>query len=303
MIRAVTVKNYRGEELRMELTNPERSGFIITAIDGLGPVKANINSTECANADGARYNSARLSYRNITMHLTMYPYGNIENLRQKTYKYFPIKQKVNLEIETDNRICVTEGYVEANEPDIFSSQESTNISIMCPYPYFYSGDDDATSVAHFGSDEGFEFPFSNESLDTPKLSFAGIVSGGRYPVVYDGDSNPGVIIHIFARGSVVNPGVKSVTLNKTITISSSKLTSLTGSGVLAGDEFVISTIRGNKYATLIRNGESINILSCLGQNAGWFWLVNGKNMFSVSGTGDISLLRVWVEYKKLYEGI
>ena len=38
MIKSVTVTNYLGESLKMELTNPYDSGIAITDITGIGPV-------------------------------------------------------------------------------------------------------------------------------------------------------------------------------------------------------------------------------------------------------------------------
>ena len=46
MIRAVTVTNYLGESKRFELAFPEESGFAVQSISGLGPSKADINTTE-----------------------------------------------------------------------------------------------------------------------------------------------------------------------------------------------------------------------------------------------------------------
>ena len=65
MIRSVTVTNYLGDSKVLELANPEPSGFVIASIEGLGPVKSNINTTDLASNDGALYNSARLETRNI----------------------------------------------------------------------------------------------------------------------------------------------------------------------------------------------------------------------------------------------
>ena len=42
MIKSVTVTNYLGEKLKMELARPEESGFAITQIKGLGPQKSTI---------------------------------------------------------------------------------------------------------------------------------------------------------------------------------------------------------------------------------------------------------------------
>lgn len=76
MIKSVTVTNYLGESLKMELTNPYDSGIAITDITGIGPGKADINVTELTSSDGSLYNSARLGTRNIVMTLRfMIPNG------------------------------------------------------------------------------------------------------------------------------------------------------------------------------------------------------------------------------------
>jgi hypothetical protein len=65
MIKSVTVTNYLGESIKMELGFPEKSGFLIQNIDGLGPGKATINLTQFATSDGSLFNSAKLNERNI----------------------------------------------------------------------------------------------------------------------------------------------------------------------------------------------------------------------------------------------
>ena len=59
MIQSVTVTNPKGESLKLVLRAPESSGLIIQEISGLGPSKANINSTELATMDGSIFASAR----------------------------------------------------------------------------------------------------------------------------------------------------------------------------------------------------------------------------------------------------
>ena len=130
MIKSVTVTNYLGESLKMELTNPYDSGIAITDITGIGPGKADINVTELTSSDGSLYNSARLGTRNIVMTLRFMIAPDIETVRQKSYKYFPIKKELILTFETDNRSCYIAGYVESNEPVIFDENEYTQISII-----------------------------------------------------------------------------------------------------------------------------------------------------------------------------
>lgn len=166
MIKKVTVINYLGESLEMPMDRPQLSGFAICSIGGLGPVKANVNVTELATDDGAVYNSARAETRNITLSLKFMDYighGSAEDIRLLSYKYFPLKKPLTLIIETDNRIASITGYVESNEPDIFSADERTNISILCPDPWFYDADGDGNKETRFNGIENlFEFPVENE---------------------------------------------------------------------------------------------------------------------------------------------
>ena len=116
MIRSITIRNHLGNSVKLELTRPDLSGFIIKSIDGLGPTKANINTTDIATNDGSIFNSSRLDKRNITLNLEFFQTDteSIEDIRQKTYKYFPINQQVYMTVETDNHTLETEGYQNGN---------------------------------------------------------------------------------------------------------------------------------------------------------------------------------------------
>lgn len=69
MLRAVTVTNFKGESLRIELSKPEDSGLIIYNITGIGSPTVSINTTDMATVDGGRFNSARAQVRNIVFTL------------------------------------------------------------------------------------------------------------------------------------------------------------------------------------------------------------------------------------------
>ena len=60
MIRTITVKNYLGDSIKLNLARPEESGFVVKSITGLGPGKATVNTTEVATNDGGLFNSARM---------------------------------------------------------------------------------------------------------------------------------------------------------------------------------------------------------------------------------------------------
>ena len=202
MIKSVTITNYLGESITLELKRPGTSGFYIESIEGLGPNKANINVVERATVDGAYYTSAHTTARNIILTLGFMFSNDIEEVRHKSYKYFPLKKRLSLVIETDTRTCEIYGYVESNEPDIFSDRERTQISIICPDPYFYSVGTGSKTVTIFsGTEPVFEFPFSNESLTDKNIIFGDIQTNETKTVFYSGDVEIGITIHIHATGN------------------------------------------------------------------------------------------------------
>lgn len=307
MIYSLAVTNFLGDRIRLELGKPENTGFLIKSITGLGPVKANVNTTEVATNDGSMFNSARLSQRNIVIQMVFVNsiYGeDIEEIRQKSYKYFPIKKNVELVIETDNRYVRTTGYIESNEPDIFSKQEGTQISIICPDPYFYSASEDGNNVTDFYSiDPMFEFPFSNESLSDPLLVFGEIQIKTEGVITYSGDSEIGVMIYIHAIGPAEHINIYNTETREVMTIDTVKLEKLTGRGLIAGDDIIINTLKGEKSITLIRSGVSYNILNCLDKNTDWFTLVKGDNIFAFTADSGVTNLQFRIENKVIYEGV
>lgn len=307
MIYSIVVTNYLGDRIKLELGKPDVSGFLIKSITGLGPAKANVNTTEVSTNDGSLFNSARLSQRDIVLDMVFINtvYGeSIEDLRQKSYKYFPLKKSVELTIETDNRYVKTTGYVESNEPNIFSSQEGTQISIICPDPYFYSAGEDGNNVTNFYSiDPMFEFPFSNESLDEPLLVFGEIQIKTEGVITYHGDSEIGVMIYIHAIGPATNINIYNTETREVMRINTEKISSLTGKGIVASDDIVINTAKGEKSITLIREGVSYNILNCLDKNTDWFTLAKGDNIFAFTADSGVTNLHFRVENKVIYEGV
>lgn len=307
MIYSIVVTNYLGDRIKLELGKPDVSGFLIKSITGLGPAKANVNTTEVSTNDGSLFNSARLSQRNIVLDMVFINtvYGeSIEDLRQKSYKYFPLKKSVELTIETDNRYVKTTGYVESNEPNIFSSQEGTQISIICPDPYFYSAGEDGNNVTNFYTiDPMFEFPFSNESLDEPLLVFGEIQIKTEGVITYYGDSEIGVMIYIHAIGPATNINIYNTETREVMRINTDKISSLTGKGIVASDDIVINTAKGEKSITLIREGVSYNILNCLDKNTDWFTLAKGDNIFAFTADSGVTNLQFRVENKVIYEGV
>lgn len=301
MIRAVGVTNFKGEYLRMELTRPEKTGFAIYNIEGIGGGTADINTTDITTGDGARYNSARAQKRNIVIYIKLLDLPDVETNRHKTYRYFPVKKPLTLEFETDNRTLQITGYVESNNPIIFSSQEYTQISILCPDPYFY--DRSSSTSAFSGVTPMFSFPFSNESLTEKLIEFGSIRVDDRAIIDYKGDADSGVLITIHAMDAAENITIYNVDTREMMSISTDKIRTITGSPFTKGDDIIISTVNGNKYVKLLREGIYTNIIGALNKNADWFVLTAGANIFTFTADSGANNLMITFSYRNAYEGV
>lgn len=167
MLQSVIVQNFKGETLEMELRHPEKTGLLIYNIEGIGGATGSINTSDTATGDGSWYNSARVDTRNITLSLKLMnlPDQSVEESRHVMYRYFPIKKQVRLTFITDRRSMYIDGYVESNETPIFSNQENTQVSVVCPDPMFYALD--GSHAAFDTASSLFEFPFCDDSVVFP----------------------------------------------------------------------------------------------------------------------------------------
>lgn len=295
MIKSVTVTNYLGDSLKLELARPEKSGFVIKSITGLGPGKAAINTTEVSTTDGALFNSSRLPSRNIVISLAFLWKKTIEDVRLLSYKYFPIKKNVTLLIETDNRKAEIQGYVETNEPTIFSNSEGSEISIICPNPYFYSaGEDGETLTVFSGVEPAFEFPFCNDSLTEPLLEMSIIQNQTEKTIVYEGDADIGMTITIHAIGEASNITIHNIYTRESMHINTS---------MVAGDDIIINTVKGHKSISRVRGGEITNILNCLSKDSDWFQLIKGDNLFAYTADSGAENLQFKITNRVVYEGV
>jgi hypothetical protein len=161
MIKEIVVTNASGESLPMSLTTPDSAGFIVLGVEGLDPGKSVINVRDNASTDGSTFNSAKDPTRNIVISLLFLEgMSTIEAARLRTYRYFPNKSRVRIDVTTDADTYYIYGYVESNEVAIFSKNEGCVISILCPSPYFKTADGTRSGTVE-GVIPLFHFPFAN----------------------------------------------------------------------------------------------------------------------------------------------
>lgn len=354
MIRSVTITNFAGEAITIELTNPWEHDLAITNIDGIGPAEATINTTDYASTDGSFFNSARVENRNIV--ISIKPLGNVEHNRHVIYDYFPTKKPVTLLITADEREVEITGYVEHNEVNIFDSFETAQISIICPNPFFHTPGDGINEIFS-GIDAEFEFPTVDAYVDhmttilpaenkrglysiqyetdnrtvpywdhngwycypwdfskvhgTPpnpatvdkRILFGEILKLTEKIIVYEGEADTGMVMTFHAIGGVHNLMIYNGDTREVMYISSELIEDITGHDIQYGDDITISTVVGDKYATLYREGTTYNILNAINIDADWMQIHKGENRFIYAAEQGVDMLECSFNYYALYDGV
>ena len=290
----------RSESLELVLADPDSSGLAITKITGIGEPDADINITEMAGSDFGAFNSARYTKRNVVLSIKYWG-DDIEASRIKCNKYFPTKKMIKLRFVTDYRDCYLSGYVEKNDPDIFSKASSCQISIVCPDRYFYSEDLITTDFSHL--EPRFFFPFCDGNED--EIEFGELIVEKEKSLYYEGDGETGLTIELHALGIVKGFVLYNSNTNEQIGIDDTALATITGSGIVERDTIVINTRKGQKSVVLVRDGITTNIINALIKNPrpSWFELSAGDNVLAYTATeGEYDLI-LNMYHRNTYKGI
>lgn len=329
MIRSLVVTNPRKKSIEMTLAYPEKSGFAIKSIDGLGPPKNNINTSYAYTIDGSVYNSSTTQNRNIVIDLILLPHPTIEYSRKQLYYIFERDTKIKMEIITDLDTYAITGYVESIEPNIFSDQESATISVICPNPWFESSK--GLELCSNGVMPKFEFEFSN-AAGTKSLIF-GEVLANDYSVTYEGiDTGIDLDIIVKQKSSKIKIRFKNSEtfdnnsesyIYKSLIINTSKLNDILGydpsnasSGRTGQYVLKLCTVKGKKSLMFATHyppdwpgatpslPEYTNVFACVDMQSDWPYVAKGENSISIvedsSNEPDIST-KIVITPK--YEGI
>lgn len=116
----------------------------------------------------------------------------------------------------------------------------------------------------------------------------------RKNIINAGEVDTGMLIELFAIGTVVNPVIYDV-LNRThIKLEFT---------MEANDIIYINTNSGNKSITLLRDGVESNIISYLSYSSKWLTLNTGDNVFTYDAESGVSNIKLTFRTLALYGGV
>lgn len=277
------IKNPTGEVLNLSTS----SKYTLYKITGLQPPASAVNTSNNATSDGVTVNSVRVDKRNLVLYIALE--SDVEQSRLQLYRYFPLKKTITVYFKHGSRDVYIEGTVELIEVDHFSSKQVAQISIICPKPYFKAVND---LITYFSDVSAlFQFPFSVSKVG---MEISAITTNVRKSIINAGDVASGIIIDLYAIGTVVNPILYDVFKRTHIKLMFT---------MEAGDHVIINTNHGEKSITLVRAGESTNIMGYMFPDSSWLTLEAGDNVFTYDCESGNSNLQITFTTPVLYGGV
>lgn len=250
------------------------SGYVVGAIEGLAPGRAILSTSTFSSIDGVAFHSARRDQRDIRIRIEFESnprFDDVENLRNNLYRYFQLKQEVELEfVRSTGTSPRIRGRVESVESVFFAQNPAVDIQVVCFDPYFY----DATPTV---------------------LNLNTTSSTATTEVDYAGSAPTGVKLTITPPRTISDLTL-SVTSNYGRTISL-----VFNAGINANQTLTITTHPGNKTASRRVGGTVSSILYGVSPSSFWPQLEPGINLVraAVSGTA----IPYTLEYTTRYGGL
>lgn len=274
----------------------KHNGLRIIDVKGLGPVKADINTSTRGQGFGVNHNSSTIGARNLVFSIQMYNsiVTSVEELRRQIYLFFPPGENVQMRFKSGEQLYQIYGYVETVEPEIFTSVPTMQVSVICTDPFFTL------------------YPNDNQILVPATV--------GGTPIDYQGRVNNGVDISIRVlpgdipdlNGHIAITQTTSGKSKRGFRIEDFDIVRLTQGKTQVGDQINISTVSGRKTATLKRGNKTYNIMPAIKNDKGYFLAENEWPLLHVrrnstfvytASRWPIERLEVIINWDDMIEGL
>lgn len=219
------------------------SEYVVVDIDGLGPLRADIITSELSGDAGANYLAANQVERNIVIKLAYAPRyslgSTVEKLRRSLSDVFTPPNEVELTF-TDDILgsYAIKGRVESNDPVMFAKDPEVQISIICTDPYFYS-------------------PLAPVTFNIPTLT----PFNEQFTINYQSDVPVGFLFEYdTTSGPSTGQDYVLLSMNETPNANGQDPFMRLNGNFQAGDHFIISSERGTRGATRVRGTGRTNAM-------------------------------------------
>ena len=269
-------------------------GIVIESIEGIYAFSGEVNTSPYSQTNGDRYKSTRAPRRNIVIQGKIF--ADYWNNRQMIYRVFrlgSLGQFCYTEPDQSNRYA--DYYVESVEIDQDAYRGQFQISLICPDPFFYSGEPEFVDLAAWSSDFQFdhEFDENGETIGHRVIAMIKDVEN------LNGVDGIGMTITMTASGDVTNPYVYMYDTGEQIKIG----TTANPYTLTSAKSIRIETTTGKKSVVQVQSNVETRINEYLDPDSSFFQLHAGINTIGYNASSGVDYLNIQIEYKMRFLGV
>ncbi|MEK4149976.1 phage tail domain-containing protein [Robertmurraya sp. FSL W8-0741] len=296
MLKNIKITNSRGDQFEFNSSNRLTNGIDLSGL------QAAVNRSQ-SNLPGSRYQSTRVEEREFDIEFQIrrhnYSEAMMDDKRGQMYKVFnPNFNPMRIDFMTSN----DQPYylmAELISAPIMPPDKSNNnavwqkalLQFIATDPFIYEAVSHKVEIAEWVGN--LEFPL--------EIPVGGIEIGYRsqslFRNVYNGGSETsGMLIRFFAKSEIVNPKLINVNTYEELKLNFT---------MLPGDVVNVSTYRGKRSITLMRNNVQSNIFNTLAfETSTFLQLYPGDNIFRYDAdSGALDFLDVSIEFTPTRIGV
>lgn len=290
MNRKITCKNNEGMAVTF---GSSFSPYLLADCDGIYTVINKVGISDNTMNDGATYQGAVVSKRNIV--LTLKDKSNHRLNRYQLYQLFPPDTKGTLIYSEDGVDRVIDYYVEKIDPDSIDKVRTATVSLICPDPFFRATSDITLTMA--GWESGFKFI---HAFTAEGETFGARINEKLKTIEnYSGAKGIGLTIEIIANGAVHNPSITQVETGNFIKVG----TLAHPMNMVSGDVLTITTETNNKKVMLTHEGVTTEINEYLDEESEFIQLIAGINTIGYAAESGEAYMTVKLTYREKYLGV
>lgn len=245
-------------------------------VTGLNPVKATLNESNIVGAPGVKIVGSKMDKRAIVF--TIRVNSPCEVNRAKLNEFLTPGSEITINIKTSLKEVNIKGVVESNEYEIYTNDQTMQVSVLCEYPYFKVTSSERTTYS-VESTGGFQFPLKVNYNETIKFDELNIID--RLIIYNYGQIETGLELELEFYDKTTNPKIYNVD-------NQNEYFGFKGE-FLPGDVIKINTnTLAKDKATLIRGGTSTKILRKLMSGITWLKVSNVLAL-SVEGSAYLTV--------------
>lgn len=278
-----------------------KNSLLVRTVNGLGPPDVNLFIGEYSR-DGGSYQGRRVGERNVVMTIDLNPNPalgeTVSGLRDLLYKVF-IDPLVNAEYvelvlhDSSGKLRNVAGYTEKLETDIFSSETTAQISMLCPDPYIRDSE-----ITNLTNDTGtwVAVPFLYDGTAETGFEIEANISEATSVLTLNNNGQSMVFNHNFVPGDVVyintNRGTREV-----------RKASL--SDVLAAKDANPAFDLGRLWSKLVTDGLTMPLVGTVYPGSRWLELHSQANTMFLHGAfrSEVVAGIKTLEYRASYWGV